>query len=260
MSISFDVGAVVVTYNSASTIARCVQSLVVAGCQPIVVVDNQSSDATLSLVQHLPVQVIVSPRNVGFGAACNQGSHVVATPYLLLLNPDAALQPGALALAVAYLTEHPRVAAVGLQLENEQGQAELDGWGAEVTLWSLLIRKLHRRVRVKMAAQCGWVSGGATLLRREAFEAVDGFDEQVFMYWEDVDLGKRLRVAGWKIVFLPTARVTHARGGSRQHRVISTAHYDQSADRYFQKHYATMICLLHRWWRRLYRLFVPLAQ
>lgn len=254
------VGAVVVTHNSAATLPVCLMSLERAGCQPIVVVDNHSTDQTTVLAGGFPVQLVGNDQNIGFAAACNQGVNQLTTPYVLLLNPDAQLTPSAVALAQQYLVDHPAVGVIGFYLCDRFGAPQQDSFGDEVTPWSLLTRKLQRQQRVTKPRRCGWVSGGAMLLRREAFTAVRGFDEQFFLYWEDVDLCRRLRAAGWDVVFLPSAKVLHHRGASSADAREKTAQYDQSADRYFEKHYSTMICRLHRFWRRLYRFLVPLAR
>lgn len=249
-------GAVVVTHNSAKTITACLASLREAGCREIIVVDNASTDATTS-ADMTGVRLVRNPTNNGFGAAGNQGAAILTTPYVLFLNPDAALLPTALSVAEAYVRDEPQVGGLGLQLLDDRGRAQRDNWGNEVTLGSLLWRKIRPLPLATNITACAWVSGGALLVRRDAFIAAGGFDPGFFMYWEDVDLCRRLRALGWKIVFMPQAQVKHQRGHSAPDLRSKTAWYDQSADRYFRKHYATTIWLLQRWGRRCYRYLVP---
>jgi N-acetylglucosaminyl-diphospho-decaprenol L-rhamnosyltransferase len=103
----------------------------------------------------------------------------------------------------------------------------------------------------------GWASAGALLVRRAAWQNVGGFDEQFFLYWEDVDLGRRLKTAGWEIMVLPRPGVIHRRGASLSSGAERRALYDQSADKYFAKHYAKATCLLVRCLRYCYRLWGP---
>lgn len=253
-------GVVVVTHNSAATLPACLRSIVAAGCTSIVVVDNASTDGTIQRAVQFPVQLIRQARNVGFGAACNHGVSALRTRCVLLLNPDASLTPGAVRGVTDYLESYPAVAAVGLRLIDGAGVPQPDNYGWPVTLWSLGVRQALARAGGGRAQGCGWVSGAAMLVRRDAFKQVGGFDEQFFMYWEDVDLCQRLREAGWRVAFLPTALAVHQRGQSTDNMALKTAWYDCSADRYFQKHYAYVICWLQRLARRLYRFWVPLVR
>ncbi|MEX1997373.1 MAG: glycosyltransferase family 2 protein [Candidatus Andersenbacteria bacterium] len=250
--------AVVVTYNSAATLTACLASLRQNGIAEVVVVDNASTDATTNLVHKLGMHYFPQSHNVGFATACNRGAQSTMSDYILFLNPDAAIFPGALAVAEKYLVDHPKVGVAGLLLVTDSGRVEEASFGSDVTLLSLLWRRLIKPPPVPaQPISCGWVSAGACLVRRHAFDAVGGFDPQFFLYWEDVDFGRRLRQAGWRVVLVPQARAYHQRGASQPSLALKTRLYDESADRYFRKHYAGTICLLQRFWRRLYRLFSP---
>lgn len=251
--------AVVVTYNSAGSIERCIASLQDNGISEIVVVDNASTDNTVSIVRQLSgvhtITLISHDTNKGFGAACNVGAAGVTSPLILFLNPDAYLHSNSLELALAYFSRHPTVGVVGLSLREQSGKQQLNNFGPEVTLWSLITRKLVYQKASTHPVVCGWVSGGAMIVRTSAFVGLGGFDTRYFLYWEDVDLCKRLRHAGWKVVWLPTAHAGHDRGQSLLDNRRKTELYDSSADRYFRTHYATAIWLLQRYSRKIFRLF-----
>lgn len=258
---SRSVGAVVVTFNSAATIERCIRSLRAAEVSDIVVVDNASSDDSVSCAEELGVTVISNQVNVGFAAACNQGAALLLDHPLLFLNPDAWLKDGSLVRALAQFSD-PAVGIVGLQLVSPTGVLEVDSIGPEVTIWHLITRTVCRShpPAGKVSGQSStraWVSGGAMLIRGDVWRQVHGFDPQFFLYWEDVDLCKRVRSAGWQVFQATDAYVEHERGVSFSNVVLQTKHYDTSADRYFYKHYATPIWLLQRLARRLYRLVSP---
>ena len=246
------VGAVIVTYNSARPLPRCVRSLRDAGVTDIVVVDNASSDDSVACANNLGVTVVASSTNQGFAAGCNLGAVRLPNHTLLFINPDAWLSPQALTRSLARLQDK-QVGVVGLGLTSPAGQAEEDSHGPEVTLGELW----RRRAQTNTSGDTGWVSGGAMLVRGDVFATVGGFDGDYFLYWEDVDLCKRVRTAGYTVVSEPSAKVWHERGASLAQLGQKTRYYDQSADRYFRKHYATPIWLTQRFLRRLHRWFTP---
>ncbi len=234
------VDVVIVTYNSAATIDCCLASLSSPLINQIIIVDNTAN-------------------NRGFARAANLGAAKTTSPYILFLNPDAALTPHALETATDYLETHLEVALAGFFLQDNTGHIELNSFGPLPTLANLLLRRFNKKSLPTEPTPVGWVSAAACLIRRPVFEQVNGFDPDFFMYWEDVDLGRRTQKTGYRVVLLPQAVAIHQRGASLSDQSQKTAWYDASADKYFQKHYATTICFLQRWLRRLYRLFSPLA-
>ena len=164
-------------------------------------VDNASLDESLEAVEaSFPaVERIRNAENLGFSKANNQVIAKARGRYLLLLNNDTEVLPGALEHLVAFAEAHPRAGAVGCTL--------LDSSGAEHQLpASILSPHYWSRTRPRKVS---WLVGACILLRREALEAIGGLDEDFFFYYEDVDLGMRLKKAGWQSFFTPGARVIH---------------------------------------------------
>lgn len=250
--------AVVVTYNSAPYLERCIKSLWAAGITDIIVVDNASTDHSVRNGRRLGVLVIQQSENRGFGAGCNIGLSLIRNETALLINPDAYLLPHAATRAYRTMHEDPLVAVVGLRLTNKQGDDEVMSYGlVDVTVRELWRRRQRKASPLQQESEVAWVSGGACLVRRAAWQRIGGFDASFFLYWEDVDLCKRLRQRGWSIKYLPQAQVIHERGASQIGRPEQTRHYDTSADRYFRKHYATPIWIFQRLLRYLYRFYSP---
>lgn len=247
------VGAVVVAYRSTTTINACLTSLKRNGVSTIVVVDNEPTRSCREIVQASGGRYLPQSFNHGFAAGANAGARKITEPYILFLNPDAALENRAVAAAYAYLTNHPKVAVVGLLPTSLDGRPQQHAFGAPVTPWTMITRKVWPARIPAVAQEVGWVSGAALLIRREVFGYVGGFDPGFFLYWEDVDLGRRVRQAGGKIVVLPQARVQHQRGGSLADTNHRTTLYDASADRYWRKHYPKLVWLLLVWTRKFYR-------
>lgn len=252
------IGAVVVTHNSEAHIEKCIESLKRERL-PIVVVDSASTDGTKERLSRLDVETLLLSENRGFGYAVNVGVRKVNTDYVLFINPDAYLELGAMQGIVDFIQHHSKGGIIGLLLCNEAGNAEVTSFGDEPTLAALLSRHASKKGLPVTPQRVDWVSGGAMLIKKSLLEKLDGFDEGFFLYWEDVDLCKRARDAGWEIWIYPKARVFHVRGASQKSEKEKTRLYDASADRYYKKHYPTHIWHLQRLLRKIYRLVNPRA-
>lgn len=179
---------------------------------PVVVVDNASTDGTTVVAEAAGARVVRNIRNEGFGRGMNRGAAEAATEFLLLLNPDAVLEPGALETLVAAAGARPDVVAFGPRLIEHDGRVF---WKR----WSLLAKNAGQEPRGREAgpeadAETPFLSGAALFVRRAAFAAVGGFDPEIFLFYEDDDLCRRLCDAGGKLLWVRDAVVRHARGGS----------------------------------------------
>jgi GT2 family glycosyltransferase len=227
------VSAIVVTYNALPWLERCLES--VRGCETIVV-DHGSTDATLELVaRRFPDAVVVRRENRGYGAGLNAGLRASSGEFALLLNSDAWAEESAIERLLAFAEAHPRAGLVGPRGSNPDGTRQLTV-RAFPTLWRLateylFLRKLAPRSRALNAFYAGgldltraqtvdWVMGFAMLVRREAVEAVGGFDEAFFMFSEETDLCRRLWDAGWEVWYVPGAEFTHVAGASHGGRMF----------------------------------------
>jgi len=232
MSSPARVSAVIVHYKTPAETVAAAHALADAAPEvEIVVVDNASGD---SIAPRLAAEVtsarlVVEAENRGYGAACNRGARETSRPFLLLLNSDAVVQPGAVEALVAALDSDPRAAAVGPRLENPDGSlqpsiqrlpslrriffessglAHLSG-GRGPFRGHSKTRESHSTAREVEA-----VMGAALLVRRTAFEQAGGFDESFFLYAEETDLMARWKRLGWRVLFDPSARVVHSGGAS----------------------------------------------
>jgi hypothetical protein len=222
---------VVVSFEAREALLAALDSLRAHAPIPTetVVVDNASTDGSVDAVRaaHPEALVIANRENGGFACACNQGWRASAAPHVLFLNPDAEVAPGALEALLRVLEGRPEVGAVAPRTRSADGTIQVST-GPDLTLaseWAQrrLVRGVARRdpravaeaeARHAREHEPDWVSGACLLVRREALEAVGGFDERFFLYEEDADLCRRLRLAGWRIVFTPGAEVRHRLGHS----------------------------------------------
>jgi N-acetylglucosaminyl-diphospho-decaprenol L-rhamnosyltransferase len=207
------------------------------------VVDNASVDDSMAdLARRSPVaKPIFSDHNLGFGRAANLGARATTSEYLVVCNPDLVARPEAVDHLAAVLDEFPAVALAGPMLLEPSGvvypsgrefpnMAEAVGhgfvglfWGGNP--WTLRYRRIGQEQH--RAREADWVSGAFFLVRRAAFDEVEGFDERYFMYVEDVDLCWRLHQAGWRVRYEPAAEVVHSQGlsTSRHPYTMLVAHH-----------------------------------
>jgi GT2 family glycosyltransferase len=228
------VGVAIVTYNSAQTIERCLESV---RAYPAVVVDHGSQDATLEVVRsRFPGVPLIEQENRGLAFGWNRAMRELSSPrYYLIFNADAWVLGDAVERMVAFADEHPEAAVVGPRLEFPDGSLQPSVRGFP-TLWRLateflFLRKLGPRSRLfnafygadfdyREVGDVEWVYGACMLARREAVEQVGPLDEDYFLFSEEVDWQYRFHEAGWKILYFPGAEVVHLLGGSHQGRMF----------------------------------------
>lgn len=207
------IGVAIVTHNSAAVLGECLRALPPG--VPVVVIDNASSDESIAITQaeRPDARVVVSRANLGFGRGANLGiDALAASEFVLLINPDAQLAPGALERLVAAADRWPEAALLGPEIRRPDGAVEP----------SHDVMVLHRRrypdrgpEPVPTGDTCAeFLSGAVLLLRRAAVRAAGGFDPALFLFYEDDDLCLRLRRAGHALVLVPEAVAIHASGSS----------------------------------------------
>jgi len=224
--------AVVVNYESGSLLTTCVADLRRAGIDEVVVVDNGSVDGSTVAAQAAVegLDVLVPGSNLGYGAAANRGVAATTAPLILVCNPDLEVPAAAVAALATALDADSARALVGPLIRTSTGErypsarqfpSMIDAAGhALLGIFAPDNRftRNYQRSELDGAAveirTVDWVSGACFLVRRSAFEQVGGFDESYFMYAEDVDLCWRLGHAGWRVMYAPTAEVTHVQGQS----------------------------------------------
>lgn len=242
-----DLSIIIVNWNTRDLLAECLRSIGECGLRiadlsasnkpihqfsnlpttEVFVVDNASSDGSAAMVrEQFPwVRLIENRENVGFARANNQALHLASGRYILLLNPDTEVHPGALEALVAFMDATPGAGACGARLLNADGSLQhachpMLTPGRE--FWRLSF--LDRLWPLATYPMAQWdtatprpveaIKGACLLLRREALEQIGLLDEGYFMYTEEVDLCYRLARAGWELWYVPAAVVTHFGGAS----------------------------------------------
>jgi GT2 family glycosyltransferase len=251
---------IIVNWNAGRALDDCLASLFASkrvGALEVLLVDNASTDGSQArAVRDYPgIKILQNAENHGFARGANQGLERVVGELILLLNPDAVLQPSTLSLLVDFMNEHPEAAVVGPRLLNPdgtvQGSARRDPslwtglFGRDAPLTRLFPNNPVSRRELPNLRHVGdaplevdWISGACLLVRRAAYEQVGGLDERFFLFWEDADWCRRFRKAGWKVYYLPTAVGTHRVGVSRAQRPMRSAiDFHRSAYRFYRKHH-----------------------
>jgi GT2 family glycosyltransferase len=210
-----DLSVSIVNTNSRELLLACLDSVPDAEAE-IVVLDNASEDGSADAVrQRFPdVRVIAQPFRAGFGANHNTVIRETSGRYVYVLNEDTTADDWGFERLVSYLDAHPRVAALGPRLVYPDGRLQDSAWRFPTPLVSAVGLLTAGKLGVKQsrgaeARAVDWVMGAALVLRREAIEQVGLFDEDFFLYSEEVDLQFRLRQAGWEVHYLPNVTVVH---------------------------------------------------
>jgi GT2 family glycosyltransferase len=248
---------VIVSYRSRELLRGCLQSLRAhpPSCpMRVIVVDNDSRDRTVEMVEteFREVELIASSTNLGFSAATNLGARRGTAPFLLALNPDTAVTPGALDTVLAVLEDRPEVGVVGPRLVRPDGSLDHAAKRSFPTPLSALghFTGVGRRAPSGPLAayhapevesgRVDAVNGAFMLMRRSSFERLGSFDEGYWMYMEDLDFSYTLARAGLISWYEPAAMVRHVKagttGGERSARLAW--HFHRGMFRFYRKHYA----------------------
>lgn len=232
---SCSVSIVIVNWNANSQLADAIASIAKHHhnlVSSVIIVDNASTDDSLDQVEALqnfscrPL-IIRNSTNLGFGRACNLGARHAKSGYLLFLNPDAVLYADTLPTALAYMEDpvNAKVGICGVQLLDESGHVSRScarfpsalGFAAHAVGLDRFIPRLGHFMSEwdhAQSRQVDHVIGAFFLVRRDLFDALQGFDERFFVYLEDLDFSYRARQAGWHSVYLVDAQAFHAGGGT----------------------------------------------
>jgi len=227
----------------------------------VIVVENGSADGSLELLRsrHPEVRVIANEKNEGFARGSNQGMRVARGRYVLLLNTDTEVAPDAVSRLVRFLDEHADYGAVAPRLVHPDGTTQRTVqdfptlktalfFSTPLERWFPDSRELRRYfIRdwdQESSRDVDQPPAAVLLLRKSMLDAIGLFDEELWLFYNDVDLAKRMRAAGWKTRYLAEARVLHHVGGSTRKYAEFIATWQRDRLRYYRKHHG----LFGAWW------------
>src|SRR6266542_2147309 len=286
MASSIDID--IVNWNAGPQLFQCLESIAAARRNTVhllrtVIVDNASTDGSISRTDTmgLPLTIIRNDRNRGFAMACNQGAKGSAAAYLLFLNPDTSLLTDSLAQPLAFMEqpENQHIGIVGIQILDTAGRIAptcarfptpgrflakmvgLDRGLPSVFPPHFMVEWDHRQSR-----EVDQVMGAFFLIRRSVFEALGGFDERFFVYFEEVDLSLRARSLGWRTFYLSSVQAYHHGSGpvTKQATAARLFYSLRSRILYAHKHFnpgmATLVTLGTLFLEPVSRLLVALVR
>jgi len=252
------VDVVIVNYKSTDLLSQCLDSIqTVAGdlrCK-VFVEDNSEDDDIDRIAEKFPAASIEkNRRNIGFAKGVNKGLALCTAPYVLVLNPDTVVHPGFFETMLHYMERHPDIGILGPRILDHDGSVQGSARGFPTPLTAFFGRRsvfsrlfpnnpiTRENVRTmdcdgQTPMEVDWVSGACMVVRRSAFKTVGYLDERFFMYWEDTDWCRRMWANRWRVVYLPSASITHFVGGSSERNVFgSVLAFHQSSYKLFAKY------------------------
>lgn len=227
------VAVVIVNWNGAKFLERCLTALInqTVKAHEIILLDNASSDESIKIAQRFPVRLIQQNSNTGFARGNNLAIEAASneSEWIALINPDAYAEPHWLETLLAAAETHPEFDVFTSRLLNAADPTLLDGAGDAYHISGLVWRIGHGKPVSETTEKTREVfspCAAAALYRRSALREVGGFDEDYFCYIEDVDLGFRLRLAGYRCLYVPESVAHHVGSGTTggQHSDFSIYH------------------------------------
>jgi hypothetical protein len=282
-SYDFTVSVIVISFNTRGLLRECLQSIL-AECErlpdgltaEVLVVDNASTDGSPEMVEsefvplRVPVRLIRSHVNLGFAAANNLAMESARGRYLVLLNSDAFLQAGALRLSIQHMDANQAAGVGGARLVGTRGEWQPSArafptfWHILVVLSGLAARYSKSRIfgafdrtwaSPDLQAEVDWVPGAFSIMRREALAQTGLFDPRFFLYYEEVDLCRRMKAKGFRVLYWPDVVVTHI-GGESSRQLTSLKFSDSESQvllwrmratlLYFRKHHGFRVRSIRR--------------
>jgi GT2 family glycosyltransferase len=252
------VSLITVNYNAGDFLEGCVSSAL-GQVDELIVIDNASADDSLTKLEAAfsatpALKIIRNAENIGFAAACNIGLNESTGSYLFYLNPDCVLEPDSVQRLVQALDNYPDAGMVGGLLVNSDGTEQGGGRRAIPTPWRSFVRAfglsrfadrwprlffdfhLHKQPLPSQPIEVEAISGACMVVRRAAMNAVGQWDEGYFLHCEDLDFAMILRQQGWKIMFVPDARIIHNKGACSHSRPLFVEwHKHRGMVRFYRK-------------------------
>lgn len=260
---------VIPTYNAHEWIQGCIDSIRLhhpSSPYEIIAVDDRSTDDTVAIVRekYPDVRLFVNQKNVGFGKTVNVGLEAATGAYILVLNNDTWMHEGALDAMIEYLDTHPDAGIVGPMVLSGDGSlqqqcrrhvptptaallyftgvAKLFPKNPNVAGYLMTAADEHQTTEVDA------VSGACLMVRRTVLDTIHGFDPEYYLYGEDMDLCWRTKLAGWKVVYYPTSRITHfgGQGGTAKKKIYATIEWHRAMWIFYRKHRAPAAAMPER--------------
>lgn len=245
MQNSKELSIIIVNYRSEQYLEKCIASIY-SWSNPalfeIIVVNNDSKANLEGLAKkHYEIKLYDAEKNIGFGAGCNLGAKKAAGDILLFLNPDAQFLDDYAGKILDKFAKSPeKIGIIGPRLSTDEGKTQEWCAGKTITMWQIIKNNLglveNKKIWESSENVCtDWVSGAALSIKKEVFEKIGGFDGSFFMYFEDDDLCRRARKAGYEVLYSPKEVILHSGGKSYGNVFRQKTQFYKSLAYYLQK-------------------------
>ena len=239
-----DLSIVIVNFNSKKHLERCLESIRENNCGvdfEVIIVNNDNREHLFG--KPFDRVRVIENRNSGFGSGCNLGAKAAGGRILMFLNPDAEILSGDVTGVLAEF-DSEEIGIVGSRLIDAASKIQPWSAGCDMDLRELMrsnfgFPKSRRIWKSRKRIPVDWVSAAALFIPRTLFLDIGGFDEKIFMYFEDADLCKRVRNKGKRVLYMPDFSVKHLGGRSYGDKLIQKQDYYESLEYYFQKHHGS---------------------
>ncbi len=245
---------IIVTYNDCNYLRRCTDSIYgklegFLDWEIIIVNNDKNQDVRNLSLDFSKIKLVDHRENGGFGSGINLGAKKAKGEFLLILNPDTEMIMDNIQDVLNKFSEDKVLGIIGGGIIDRKGKKQEWSAGRELSLYDLVRNNLGiSRSRFiwdsNNSMECDWVAGTVMFIERKVFNQLGGFDERFFMYFEDMDLCRRVRKSGKKVMFFPEMQVFHGNGKSYEDKRLQKKHYYDSMEQYFGKKHGQMSRML----------------
>lgn len=237
---------IIVNFKSQRYLKNCIASVyskIVSKIETeIIVINNDTSENLAEIKKDFPqVKIINNSSNIGLSAAWNQGENLAGGQIIWFLNPDTEITSDNIEDMLVEFEKKENVGILGSGLVDLKNKKQAWSAGKKISLWDTILNnfgaiKSRKIWESEVKVEADWVSGASLFTRKDCFEKIGGFDEQIFLYFEDVDFCQRARTLGKKVLYFPEFKIRHLCGGSHINKKEQKAGFYESQDYYFKKH------------------------
>lgn len=245
MQNSKDLSVIIVTFNDSGHLKRCIDSVYkkfspLSSWEIILVNNDKRQDVQKLPVDFSKIRLIDHGENVGFGSAMNMGAKIAKGEHLLIFNPDTEVVSNNISALLGEFSRDKDIGIVGGGVFSRDGNKQAWSAGKEISFYDLVRNNLgiSRSKDIwnsEKMTPCDWVAGTSMFIKKDLFDKIGGFDEEFFMYFEDMDLCRRVRKEGKKVVFFPEFKIYHGSGKSYNDKRLQKSHYYDSMEQFFKK-------------------------
>lgn len=255
---------IIINYKTQQLTKKCVEYILDLNIsnKEIIVIDNASNDGSVEALEKEfgdKIKLIVNQKNLGFAGANNQGATIAQGEFLLFLNSDTIVKGDILSPCLNIFQQNKNVGIISPRLLLPDDNYQPASFGHFPTLWRLITQKtkidpiLDENKEYNLV---DWVSGCALMMRKELFTQLKGWDDNFFLYYEDIDLCKRARKLNYLSAVANKIVITHLGGQSLKHSLSKRWHYFRSQDYYFKKHQGVITLLILKLVRLPYKILI----